>query len=135
MKGFLFFADALLLGDWECASGSRDIDCGQGVVVADLALGPPDVLRFTKGTATNLLLLIPSRAIVPSLGGPTCELAFDGAFLHAESTCLDDQSQAVVVHQGSAQLGLIPGQFAVNITATTSKSCNVQTQALCYSVP
>jgi hypothetical protein len=99
-------------------------------------LGPPDLLRFAKGTATNVLLLIPSSAIVPGPpGGPTCELAFDGAFLHAESICLDDKSQAVVVHQGSAQLGLNPIELVVSTTATTSESCSVQTQALCYSVP
>ena len=129
----------MFLGNWECASGSRNIDCGQGIVTADLALGPSNLLQFNKGTATNILLLIPSRAIVPGLpGGPSCELAFDGngytAFLHSESTCVDDQGQDVSVHQGLADLGFNPSQLAFSTAATTSQSCSVHTQAVCYSV-
>ena len=125
------------LGDWECTSGTRDIDCGQGVVTADLALGPPDVLRFIEGTSTDLFLLVPSRAVVPGLSAePTCELAFDAAayeaVLHAESFCSDDQGEVIVIHEGVART--VPGQLTLTTDATTSMSCAVKTSAMCRSI-
>jgi len=127
----------MLLGDWRCASGRREIDCGQGVVEANLALGPAHVVRFIEGTDTRLLLMVPSSVLVPSSSsGPTCELAFDmgsdAAVLHAESACTDDQGEAIVVRQGLAR-GALPAILLTTI-ATTSKSCDVTTQPVCYPV-
>jgi hypothetical protein len=126
----------LFVGDWQCASGTRDIDCGQGVVVADLALGPPDVIRFEDGAARKLLLQTPSRALAPGLpGGPTCVLAFeagaDSATLQEESTC-EGEDGSLLVHEGLAQLALTDaGALMLTTSVTTSENCTVKTQALC----
>jgi hypothetical protein len=130
----------MFLGDWECASGTREIDCGRGVVDADLALGPANMIRFVEGRDTRLLLLIPSRALVPGLaGGPTCELAFDAGadnvVLHGESICTDDQSESIVVRHGSARFALTTlGAIAMTTISMTSQSCAVTTRPLCYSI-
>ena len=127
------------LGDWECAGGSRQIDCGQGVVTADLALGPADTIRFERGTATNLVLRLPSRELVPGLpGGPSCVLPFealgDQASLHAQSTCLDDDGQSIIVRQGTAE-SWPPYPIILTTEATTSQGCHVTTDAHCVGAP
>jgi hypothetical protein len=45
----------MFLGDWDCSSGTREIDCGQGVVVANLAQGPGAPIRFGSGTLASVL--------------------------------------------------------------------------------
>ena|SRR5688572_12871301 len=125
------------IGKWECARGRRDIDCGQGTVVADLALGPANDLEFARAAATALRLLIPVRGLAPGLpGGPTCELVFDAgadeAYLHAESVCTDEDGASIVVHEGTAVLRI--DQLALDTSATTSESCVVKTSATCYPI-
>jgi len=124
------------LGKWECARGTRDIDCGQGTAEADLALGPANAVEFTRAGTNALRLLIPVRGLVPGLpGGMTCDLAFDSgvdeAYLHAESVCTDEDGASIVVHEGAAVLwtGLILDTFA-----TTSDGCAVKTTATCYPI-
>jgi hypothetical protein len=127
------------LGDWQCADGFREIECGQGVVTADLALGPAITIRFERGTATNLRLHLPSRELVSGLpGGPNCVLPFkalgEQASLSAQSTCLDDDGQNVTVHQGTAE-SWPPYPVILTTEATTSQSCRVTTEARCLGAP
>lgn len=125
------------LGDWECASGTRRIDCGEGVVVADLALGSPDVIRFVDGTATDLWLRIPSTVLVPGLpGGPICDLGCDAASgtagLTAESVC-PGQDESIVVHEALARHSMtMPGQITLSVVSTTSRGCAVDTLQRCF---
>jgi hypothetical protein len=131
------FAESFL-GYWECGSGQREMDCGQGGDKFDLVSRHPDVMRFERGTATNLVLQVPSSVIVPGVpGGPICELAFDAypdfAFLHAESICSDDQGERVVVAQGEANNSWRPGIVYLDTDSTTSNGCRVKTSAHCYA--
>jgi hypothetical protein len=126
------------VGDWVCSSGQREIDCGQGIRTADLALGPPDVIRFERGTVTDLALQLPSRVVVPGLpGGPSCSLAFDAwsdiASLQAESACSDDHGQRVVVAQCSANNSWRADTVYLDTEATTVDGCRVKTAANCYA--
>src|SRR5204862_4893727 len=107
----------------------REIDCGQGVSVADLALGPGDTIRFERGTITNLALHIPSRALVPGLpGGPSCQLAFDArteiAYLNASSVCSDDHGADIVVAQGTANNRWRPDTVYLATDTTTTQGCH-----------
>lgn len=125
------------LGEWNCASGQREIDCGQGVVKVDLASGIPDVIRFERGTVTNLALQVPSRVVVPGVpGGPICRLDFEAlteeAFLHAESACTDDQGERVVIVHGSANHGYRADTVYLDTDATTANGCHVKNSASCY---
>jgi len=125
----------MFLGDWDCSSGTREIDCGEGVVVADLALGPGTPIQFGSGTVADLVLRIRSRGLVTDVGGPICELEFDAnrdnAVLHAESSCLDEQLQSIVVPQGSAEIGWYPDRLQLTTVSTNSRSCRIETQAVC----
>ena len=130
---------ALFLGNWECGSGERKLDCGQGTVIADLSLSPPDAIEFVAGTTTRLSLRLPARVLAPGFpGGPNCELAFDAgqddAVLHAESTCTADD-QNIVVHRSLARRSLsAPDQLALAATVTTSAGCEIETQARCSRI-
>jgi hypothetical protein len=123
------------LGEWECNSGRREIDCGQEVAVANLALGPSKLIQFSEGTATSLVLRITSSMVVPGLpGGPSCDLALDAngenALLNAAATCIDEQGGSVVIHEASAQIG--GTALLLNTAATNSRNCSVETEAICY---
>jgi len=131
------FAESFL-GDWACSSGQREIDCGQGADKFDIVSPRPDVMRFERGTATDLVLQVPSRVLVPGLpGGPTCQLEFDAypdvAFLHAESTCRDDHGERVVVAHGEANNSWRPGLVYLDTDSTTIDGCRVRTSANCYA--
>ncbi|HYQ26945.1 MAG TPA: hypothetical protein VER04_06995 [Polyangiaceae bacterium] len=126
------------LGEWLCDSGQREIDCGQGVLHADLAHAPADVMRFERGTTSNLTLLVPSRVLVPGLpGGPSCQLAFEArteiAYLRASSTCIDDQGADTVVTRGAANNGWRADAVYLDTEATTANGCHVKTSANCHS--
>jgi len=125
------------VGQWECANGTRNIDCGQGIVVADLSLSTPHQFEFTASGENIVILHIETRSLVPGLpGGPACELPFharqDEALLQAESRCTDDDGGTVVVHDGTATPWA--GQLALDSASTTSKDCAVESALVCYRI-
>jgi len=128
------------IGDWTCDSGQREIDCDNGYVgKVDLATGPANMIRFTRGTDSALSLELPTRMVVPGLpGGPICQLAFDAypdmATLPAPATCTDDYGRQVIVAQGSARGGWRPSiMFSLDTEATASDGCRIKNSARCHA--
>ncbi len=123
------------LGVRECASGSRQIDCGAGIVSRDLTLELPKYIQFVKGTTTNVELVAPSDVMVPDLGGPDCRLPFDAeqetaALVVNDSRCTDDEGKDFVVHDAIAYGGGGPMKLVIN--AMSGDDCSVHTDAVCY---
>jgi hypothetical protein len=124
------------LGDWLCASGTREIDCGEGVRTANLSLGPPTAIRFVEGTSSELLLLLPSESLVPgSPDGSSCSLRFDVngdlTVLEAPTSCLG-QGQAISV--GGARAERILARIYLVTNASTDEGCNVMTFNRCEAI-
>lgn len=125
------------LGEWVCDSGERELDCAGVVSNIDLASGVPELLRFTRGTSSDLSLTIPSSALVPGLpDGPSCELALNSpngedALLLAEPTCVDASGQNIIVHEGLAQIPWT--QLKLTTSATGSTGCRVDNQMRCWA--
>lgn len=123
------------VGEWVCDAGERELQCGGVVSVVDLASGFPDVVRFRRGTQTDLVLTAPSRVLVPGLpGGPTCDFELnspngDQASAPVESTCVDESGETIVVHRVSAD---VPWHQLLLETSATSADCHVENAARCW---